>query len=138
MFRTRGFRYVRFVPGVSFGLRGNTSKHSKGWGAEKDRVQPKQVMKQRGIDRCAFSCVLRCQERIVQAGAVPAIIALSVGEGVEVALQRRCAAALCNLACTPANIARMVEVGGRSTTADKRGRTQKISSGINPTIFQIS
>lgn len=53
----------------------------------------------------------------MQAGAVPAIIALSVGGGVEVALQRRCAAALCNLACTPANIARMVEVGGRSTTA---------------------
>ena len=48
----------------------------------------------------------------MQAGAVPAIIALSVGEGVEVELQRRCAAALCNLACTPANIARMVEVGG--------------------------
>lgn len=46
----------------------------------------------------------------MQAGAVPAIIALSVGEGVEMASQRRCAAALCNLACAPANIARMVEV----------------------------
>lgn len=51
----------------------------------------------------------------MQAGAVPAIIALSAGEGVEVALQRRCAAALCNLACTPANITRMVEVGDPST-----------------------
>lgn len=46
----------------------------------------------------------------MQAGAVPAIIALSVGEGVQVTSQRRCAAALCNLACAPANIARMVEV----------------------------
>lgn len=63
------------------------------------------------------------QERIVQAGAVPAIIALSAGEGVEVALQRRCAAALCNLACTPANISRMVEVGGKSTVACKRGQS---------------
>lgn len=59
--------------------------------------------------------VPRYQERIVQAGAVPAIIALSAGEGVEVELQRRCAAALCNLACTPANITRMVEVGSSST-----------------------
>lgn len=66
------------------------------------------------------SSVPRYQERIVQAGAVPAIIALSAGEGVEVALQRRCAAALCNLACTPANITRMVEVGDQSTIAHKR------------------
>ncbi|CAM9151716.1 unnamed protein product, partial [Ectocarpus sp. 13 AM-2016] len=58
-----------------------------------------------------FSCGSAVQERIVQAGAVPAIIALSAGEGGDVALQRRCAAALCNLACTPANIARMVEEG---------------------------
>ncbi len=61
----------------------------------------------------AETSVLRLQERIVQAGAVPAIIALSVGEGVDVELQRRCAAALCNLACTPANIARMVQVWSR-------------------------
>lgn len=55
-------------------------------------------------------CDIATQERIVQAGAVPAIIALSVGEEVQVASQRRCAAALCNFACAPANIARMVEV----------------------------
>ncbi|CAM9289078.1 unnamed protein product, partial [Laminaria digitata] len=58
-----------------------------------------------------FSCGSAVQERIVHAGAVPAIIALSVGEGVEVTSQRRCAAALCNLACAPGNIARMVEEG---------------------------
>lgn len=50
------------------------------------------------------------QERIVQAGAVPAIMALSAGEGLDMASQRRCAAALCNLACAPANVPRMVEV----------------------------
>ena len=56
------------------------------------------------------------QEKIVQAGSVPAIIALSVREGVDVTSQRRCVAALLNLARAPANIARMVEVCVQSTT----------------------
>ncbi|CAM9227651.1 unnamed protein product [Discosporangium mesarthrocarpum] len=58
-----------------------------------------------------FSCGTAVKERIVQAGAVPAIISLSAGEEVHVASQRCCAATLCNLACAPSNIARMVEEG---------------------------
>lgn len=56
----------------------------------------------------------------MQAGAVPAIIALSIVDGVDVASQRRCAAALCNLACTSVNIARMVEVRTIATTSTAR------------------
>ncbi|CAM9243379.1 unnamed protein product [Ascophyllum nodosum] len=67
-------------------------------------------------DACALaifnlSCGSAIQEKIVQAGSVPAIIALSVREGVDVTSQRRCVAALLNLARAPANIARMVEEG---------------------------
>ncbi|CAM9672074.1 unnamed protein product, partial [Choristocarpus tenellus] len=58
-----------------------------------------------------FSCGAAVQEHVVQAGAVPAIISLCRGEGVQVASQRCCAATLCNLACIPSNITRMVEEG---------------------------